>query len=111
MSHARRALTASHPLLSEGGWEGDVPKAQEGASKDAFLEGRSEESEDAALGVLESILGDDAKAWRVLRTLPHAEEDAREAVDTLAKIVYALVEQVQGPVSYTHLTLPTNREV
>lgn len=108
MSHARRALTASHPLLSEGGWEGDVPKAQEGASKDAFLEGRSEESEDAALGVLESILGDDAKAWRVLRTLPHAEEDAREAVDTLAKIVYALVEQVQGPRAPSADHLPTS---
>ena len=38
-------------------------------------------------------------------------EVSREASEAFAAFIGPVIQQVLSPVSYTHLTLPTNREV
>ena len=60
--------------------------------------------------------------WRLQRLIPPTEPvdivldtDTYNEVDDQFAVVYALLSpekiRLQAPVSYTHLTLPTNREV
>ena len=49
-------------------------------------------------------------AWRAAETLPWVGPQL-SAVSVLASSIDDVVTDALGPVSYTHLTLPTNREV